>query len=362
MLKFLIVGILTISSLPVLGQQQACEAVLAEATDEFNAGHFYLIPSILESCLDKFSKEQRQRAYILLAQTYLLIDNPDGAKKSYLEILKANPEFTPDATSLPIDVVYLGEQFTAQPIFSFFIKAGTNVTPIKVIYDLNAYGNTDVVERYGLKAGYKGAIGGDFYIGKSFSIKGEVNYRTAFFTHSTENYFQSDNKDITERQRWLGMPIALSYYMKGNNYWPYAYVGFEADILLKDVMNFNLTKTFGDERTDTESPDIDVTSKRNRINSDILIGTGIRCKSGLNYLFFEIKYNIGLRNAVKASTLYGDYSYDPISENFIKSTGTIFTYAHVDDYYRVDNLEMSFGFVKPLYKPRELKRKSRIKK
>jgi hypothetical protein len=29
---------------------------------------------------------------------------------------------------------------------------------------------------------------------------------------------------------------------------------------------------------------------------------------------------------------------------------------HVDDYFRLDNLALSIGFLRPLYKPRELKR------
>ena len=116
MVKSVVVLILlTISSLPLSGQQQDCEAVLAEATDEFNAGHFYSIPSILDNCLTKFTSEQRLRAHLLLVQTYLLLDNPIGAKTSYLEVLKENPEFVPNLEALPIDVVYLSKQFTTDP-------------------------------------------------------------------------------------------------------------------------------------------------------------------------------------------------------------------------------------------------------
>src|SRR5687767_3189962 len=86
----------------VAAQDEDCELTLTRATDEFNAGHFYGIPSILSNCLSKFTKEQRQRANLLLTQTYLLLDDPIGAKRSYLEVLHANPEFVTDEKIHPI--------------------------------------------------------------------------------------------------------------------------------------------------------------------------------------------------------------------------------------------------------------------
>src|SRR5688572_22608311 len=77
--------------------QEECEQVLNRAAEEFNAGHFYGIPAMLHDCLEKNQRAGwRQRAYILLAETYLLLDDPVGAERSYLEILRANPEFVPD--------------------------------------------------------------------------------------------------------------------------------------------------------------------------------------------------------------------------------------------------------------------------
>ena len=77
-------------------QTMDCEQTLALATEEYNAGHFYNVPSILNDCLTKFNRDQRQRAFLLLTQTYLLLDDPIGAQRSYLEVLAANPEFIPD--------------------------------------------------------------------------------------------------------------------------------------------------------------------------------------------------------------------------------------------------------------------------
>src|ERR1044071_8875323 len=97
----------TLSVQGVFAQSDDCELTLSRAVDEYNAGHFYTIPSVLEPCLNQFTTEQRQRAYLLLTQTYLLMDDPIGAKQSYLSVLRANPEFVPDTAVHTIDVIYL---------------------------------------------------------------------------------------------------------------------------------------------------------------------------------------------------------------------------------------------------------------
>src|SRR5688572_1283900 len=120
--------------------QEECEVVLNRATEEFNAGHFYGIPAMLNDCLNKNQRaDWRQRAYLLLAETYLLLDDPFGAERSYLEILKANPEFITDRDRDPIDLVYLSSKFTATPIFSLHGRIGLNVTPVRPILRRSAF-------------------------------------------------------------------------------------------------------------------------------------------------------------------------------------------------------------------------------
>ena len=105
-------------------QSRDCEQTIALATEEFNAGHFYSVPGILNECLTAFNRDQKQRANLLLTQTYLLLDDPIGAQRSFLDILWANPEFVPDEQLHAIDIVYLSKRFTATPRFSWFVGAG----------------------------------------------------------------------------------------------------------------------------------------------------------------------------------------------------------------------------------------------
>src|SRR5258708_1919531 len=102
---FFLIGQFTIAS----AQNIECEQTLDQASNEFNAGHFYGIPSLLKSCIEKnaFTNEQQVRAYLLLCQTYLIIDDPIAAEDSYLKLLKADPEYVATDEKDPIDVVFL---------------------------------------------------------------------------------------------------------------------------------------------------------------------------------------------------------------------------------------------------------------
>lgn len=93
-----------------------CEQILIQADDEFNAGRYYGIPALLKPCLDQgFSSEQKVRAYLLLTQAYLILDDPIAADDSYLKLLKADPEYVANPARDPIDVYYLSRKFISTP-------------------------------------------------------------------------------------------------------------------------------------------------------------------------------------------------------------------------------------------------------
>ena len=141
-LRNLLAGFFLITcSSQILAQGSECDPIqtLSHAESEFSAGHFYAIPSILQKCLQGqgFSREQKVRAYLLLSQVYLVIDDPIAAEDSYLKLLKAEPEYVADENKDPIDVVYLSKKFTATPIFTPHLRAGVNTTFFRSIYSIS---------------------------------------------------------------------------------------------------------------------------------------------------------------------------------------------------------------------------------
>src|SRR5688572_10194170 len=185
--------------------QNECEATLTRATEEFNAGHLYGIPALLSECLSRNQKDEwRQRAYLLLAGTYLLIEDPIGAENSYLEVLRANPEYITDAQRDPIDLVYLSQKFTATPLFSFHALLGPNTSPVRVIHDVNMGGESHTRQTANLRLGWQIGGGVDYHYNSNISLSAGFNYVFTGFQHVTSNLFGA-NRDIVElldRQTW----------------------------------------------------------------------------------------------------------------------------------------------------------------
>jgi hypothetical protein len=364
--RFISILFLSFCAFGLLAQNDDCELTLNRAAEEFNAGHFYVIPSVLDPCLNKFSVEQRQRAYLLLTQTYLLLDDPIGAKQSYLGVLKANPEFLTDTALHPIDVIYLSKKFTATSIFSWFVKAGSNISVIRPIFERSTVGEPALKQNYKLRIGYQAAVGGDLNLSEKINLRGEVMFSMATYEQESLNYFNLDSKSVIDRQNWLSLPIAFVYTDDYGKFRPYGYAGYAIHYLLADKANITITNdrpsgTSSDvlerEKTPEESPTLDLMYMRNRFNQSVIAGGGLKVKIGLDYLFVDLRYSIGLRNVVSEKNSYADYSEaDLTSTTFIRSMDTATRYMHVDDYFRLDNLALSVGFLRPLYKPRELKR------
>jgi hypothetical protein len=357
-MRVLVVALIVFSlGRTAFAQDENCELTLARATEEFQNGHFSSIPSILSPCIDNFTTEQQQRASILLTQTYLLLDDPVGAKQSYLRVLKSNPEFVADENIHPSDLVYLSKEFTSAPKFSWFVKAGSNVSPVRVIYDMNAF-DKSAIEKYHLKFGYQAALGGEYYLDDKKGIRFEVDYVVAAFQHSTRNFFQDDTQSFSESQSWIKFPLTFTYSKPSGKYRPYGYAGFSAGFLFRDIAHGNIVRvrTAEDTRDGQQSPDWDFLYKRNKFNYAYVLGGGLKMKAGLRFLFIDVRYCLGIRNVVNTKNIYYNNSLTPGSDEFIASGSPSISYAQVDDYFRLDNLSFSFGYLHPLYRPRELKK------
>jgi hypothetical protein len=351
---------------PAWSQETDCEEAITRATEEFNAGHLYNISGILSECLKSFTREQKQRAYLLLAQTYLLLDDPIGAEKSYLEILRANPEFVADEKIHPIDVVYLSKRYTATPKFSLFVGGGSNVSPVRVIYDLNIMDPQK--KKYSFRPGYHFGIGGEYSFDDHIRLRLELNYLHTAYKAQAIDYSGRDTKELIDRQTWLNLPAYVCYADKIGPYRPYVYAGYSLSSLFGDNASISMTKVTTEtdpqdpaskEQRETfgvESPDFNFKKRRTELNQSLIFGGGVKYKMGLDFLFVDVRYSAGLKLIGKPEYSFGDYSHDQVSDQWVSSFSPGSEYAHRDDYLRLDNLALTIGYVHPLYKPRELKR------
>lgn len=347
--------IVLVSGLSFCQAQTECELTLTQATEEFNAGHLYGIPAMLSDCLNKNQKDEwRQRAYLLLAETYLLLEDPIGAENSYLEVLRANPEYVTDPQRDPIDLVYLSKKFTATPIFAFHARIGPNTSPMRVINDVKIGGEQQTGQSYKLRLGLQIGGGVDYNYSDRISLSAGFNYVFTAYQHVTTDLFGA-NRDIVElvdRQTWAVIPVTVKYGHDQGKIRPYGYAGYSFNFLMSDrgilnVYNRDLkpseTPTEELSSSENETPNLNLTSHRKRMNGSFLLGGGIKYKYKLDYFFVDVQYSFGIKNIAN-------------TENRYKSYADGLPYPYVDDDFRIDNFAVSVGYIRPFYKPRKLKK------
>jgi hypothetical protein len=324
-----------------------CEASLSLATAEFNAGRFFSLPSILENCLDKgFTKEQRVRAYILLCQVYLINDNPTEAEASYLKLLNADPEYVAKSEIDPIDVVFLSQKFTTRPVFTPHFKGGINVSNVSLIHDQGT-SRDSVSSSYKIKAGWTFGGGIDWNLSDRISLSLDAMLTNRSFQKDDSKIFGGDQRMLVTKLTWIDLPLMIKYQDYIGAFRPYGYLGYS--------VHFNLSGTEQLSYTNIESPtdegqgsqyetagkDIVFTDRLSFFNRSFVLGGGIKYKVGKNYLFADLRVHVGLSNVTDAS------------KNISFQDEETWKYGFVNDLYRVNSLNLTVGYIFPVYNPRK---------
>lgn len=332
-------------------QELSCSDVLVKARESFDAGHLYGIPSTLKSCLDNgFDKSQKIQAYFLLARTYLLIDDPISAEDSYLKLLGLDPEYKINETSDPVDIVYLNNKFTTTPIFVLFAKAGFNFTTANSINNFGTDNTDNSSEAYKSEVGFQIGAGAELNVTDNISLGLEFDFARNNYSY-TNAFFNNDIQSFEESITILSAPIYLKYRIRVNKIMPFIYVGFSNELFLRSSANVQLIDRVGASSPTEEvaefsvtGPDVSMDEMRNFYNTSVLAGVGGNYRVGYNYFFIDIRYTVGLTNFVDPTNQYSNQEL-------------LYKYAYVDDYKRLSHLSISFGVVKPLYKPRKKTKK-----
>jgi hypothetical protein len=330
--------------------QETCEQTLNQATAEFEAGRFYSVPTLLSSCLASgFTSDQRFRAYYILTQAYLVLDDPIGAENSYLKLLAINPEFKPNEKDDPIDLVYLSEKFTTRPRFTPHYRVGANVSFPHSIYGVNTFSSTNVKSNQTQRVGIQAGAGVDWNLTDHWSIGVEANFSTKSFAINSTGIAIDDDLNVIDKSTWVDVPIYIKYSYDSGKWRPFAYAGFALNLLISNTASL----IFNDRTSQTtntkiaQGPDVDLAFQRNLLNRSLLVGGGVKYKIGKNFVYVDARYMMGLNNITIPEKSY--YTNDG------SLATTISTYQYVSDFFRLDNLSLSIGYIKPLYDPRKLK-------
>lgn len=330
-------------------QDKDCEQILIQADDEFNEGRFYGIPSLLKSCLERgFTNEQKVRAYLILTQTYLILDDPIAADDSYLKLLNADPEYVANPARDPIDVYYLSKKFTSTPVLTPHLRLGLNTSRPFLIQEVTTSG-TPLDRKEIFKIGFQLGGGVDWNINNHWSLCAEGNFGSKAFKRETKGYSKNDWQTMQEEHTGFDIPMYVKYSDDSGKVRPFGYVGFAFNLLTsaKVTLQYDNSTPSNTEIgiKQTSFPEESVFFKRNFFNRSIVLGGGVKYKIGKDFVYADLRYMVGLSNFTKTDRNYytENNSFDP----------SITNYQYVSDFFRLDNLSVSFGFIHPIYNPRK---------
>lgn len=321
------------------------EPVLQQAADEFSAGHFYGIPSLLGPVLDRASNEQRKRAYMLLCQVYLIIDDPIAADDSYLKLLRADPEFVPKEEVDPIEIVYLSRKFTATPIFTPRFFVGFNGSFPTTVFEVNTF-SSPVNTRTLIRPGWHLGAGIDLNLTDNVSICAEGVLAFRNFRRTYDGILGNDFQSAIHKQTWLDIPLYIKYQDDQGDIRPYGFVGMAFNTLLQYRADVQvILRTDGGSEVPVSGPDISLKSKQQTISTSFVIGGGVKYKWGKDFLFAEARYMGGLTRLANTNELYYGEG-GTLADNITR-------YAWIGEEYGMNSLMITVGYIKPLYDPRK---------
>jgi hypothetical protein len=332
---------------------QDCEQSLTDATSDFEAGRFYGIPSLLKDCLEKgFSEDQKVRAYLLLTQVYLVVNDPIAAEDSYLRLLKTDPEYVASPTRDAIDVFYLSKKFTTTPKFTpHFFQLGSNLSRQRTIQSIST-SPIPVTDKKLYVPGFQAGLGVDWNLSNHVSIGGDVIYSLKNFSQQQDGFAYADKLTITEKQTYVDVPIYIKYSSDSGRIRPFLYAGVAANFLLSSNASLEFVNAYtkqseqSGQQVPSVGPDEKFTYRRHFFNRSFVFGGGLKYKIGRNFIYVDARYMAGINNLTKASTNYYEQDNKTLAN-------TITQYQYASDFFRLDNVSLSFGYIKPLYDPRK---------
>lgn len=347
--------------------QDQCAVSLSEAEDKYEAGRLYEIPEVIEKCLvNGFTDEEKVRAYRLLTLTNLFLNYQEKADSSLLKLLKLSPLYETNEELDPLEIINLSEKFTTKPIFYLSSKIGFNISRANVLWDYSIsksdndnIAGSDLYD-YSPDLGFIVGAGGEMVIWKNLHLAGELLYSRKSVLLS-ESHFGNYTPTMEIIHRDLEIPIMLKYNFFLGKINPFCYAGASPSFLFLSSIN-NLQGAYSnDEGEESLSTPLDlpnINKMKNRFNYSTLLGAGINYKLGLNYLSFEARLSMGMLNVTNVDNRFNVGVIDETGNDekgFKDGRDLKFPFAHVDDDFKIDNLSILFGFVRPLYKPRKIK-------
>ncbi|HAS46035.1 MAG TPA: hypothetical protein DCS93_36470 [Microscillaceae bacterium] len=356
----LIVGMVLLLSIHLVAnadpKEKDCAKTLEEAKAAYEEGRINDVPNILNDCMDvfednkvrkgNFDRNQKIEAYRLLSLTYLYLNEEDNAEKTLLKLLKLEPEYRLKNNE-PSEFKNLYGNFRVRPVLAFGGKGGGNIMRFNVSKTFSTNNPQSSTETYTSGVGFQ--IGGavELPLNKKLGLFLETYFSGRNYTLNNE-LFGYASTNYEETQSWIEIPLGVRYnlgdkYNFSGHLKPYVFAGVSTGLLLNaSTVVIRRDRVSSEELREVTGTAIPVTNLRNSLNISALFGAGVELKQGRGYLVLDVRYYMGLMNAVNAQQRYS------INE-------LIFKYGHIDNDFKINNIAISVGYMYPIYKPKKIR-------
>lgn len=360
MKKVLLVTVLLSATIAGHAQLTSCTQVLRQARSTYEQGRLHEIPTLLQGCLKAgFTSSEKIEAYKILALSYIYLEEPENADNAMLNILRADPEFTPNTSVDPAEFIALYNSFRTNPIYSVGVKIGPsynwfNTTASNGVNDLNnSYGNG--VSENKPKLGFQAGIVFDIPLNKKFSLQPEIVLSTAKVETKNDNLLVTeDNGSLSSVQMEqsfsaVQLPInGIFMFLKkkvdtkpARKYNPYISLGVTPSYILSSQITATRFITgYGPvtERTFDTRDLINVFTVSGQVSG------GVRYKVKRGFLYTEVRYTMGLTTLTKTEEIYK------------ANPELAFAYGYPANINKLNSLAITVGYMRNQYNPKKKNR------
>ena len=321
-----------------------CTQKLNKAKKVYDAGKITEVESYLTDCIkDGFTKEERMQALRLLILSFLFQDEHDKAEKNLLLLLKEDPEYVLNPAIDPAEFYELYNSYRTLPVLNIGLTGGLNTTHISEQKAYSVGSESSDKSKYKSRFGFQGGIVADILLYKNFQVNTGVLLTLNNFTY-TNSFLYNKATTLTskEGQMWMDVPLALKYNIGKGKMKLFVLGGGMFGMLLSD--NSKLSRENDDNSSAAKESSEPFKKIRNPYTVSALVGAGVRYKVGYGYIFLDARYSIGLKNVANVKNRF-----------YTKNGDNLFYYGYVSSDFTVNNLMISIGYMKSLYKPKKIR-------
>lgn len=350
-------------SISAQSYQTECAERYEIAQQLYRAGRLNLVIDTLRSCFE-IRDERRLDILSLSAATYKFLDETDLAKQQLLTLFDINPFYQLDK-SIP-ELRYLEEDLVIYPQREINVKAGVYLLTRPITTQKNNIEGVEVVdESFGLNTG--DAVGGhaELTYGRNLWPNGPyLNVGLGISRYSFryngiyENVLNPDNErdraevSFRERHWWLHVPLYLKHYftyressIRKQIFIPYAYGGFSLDFLRGPSAEWTDATVTYSNYNDGQTLSLDelsIEELRKGFNTSLILGGGMKARSGVHTFFVDLAY----------AQMLGNLSKEASADSEINST-LAQTWHYSDNNFQLANISFTVGYSRFFFTAKE---------